>query len=93
MANYALRVPDSLMEYAKKVALDEHVSMNQFFVTAIAEKVSALKTSDYFAQRRARAELSAFDAWLDASPHAQPVAGDALKPKRAARSTTNRAKE
>ena len=80
MANYALRVPDSLMEYAKKVALDEHVSMNQFFVTAIAEKVSALKTSAYFAQRRSRGDLTAFDAWLEASPDVAPVAGDALLP-------------
>lgn len=93
MANYALRVPDSLMEYAKKVALDEHVSMNQFFVTAIAEKVSALKTSDYFAQRRARADLSAFDAWLDASPDAPPIAGDALTPKRAERRQLKSTKE
>ena len=80
MANYALRVPDSLMEYAKKVALDEHVSMNQFFVTAIAEKVSALKTSAYFAQRRGRGDITAFDAWLEASPDAAPDAGDALLP-------------
>ncbi|MDY0331657.1 MAG: hypothetical protein RBR52_14350 [Thiomonas sp.] len=81
MANYALRVPDSLMEYAKKVALDEHVSMNQFFVTAIAEKVSALKTGDYFAQRRSRGNLTAFDAWLEASPDATPAAGDELLPR------------
>ena len=84
MANYALRVPDSLMEYAKKVALDEHVSMNQFFVTAIAEKVSALKTSTYFAQRRSRGDLSGFDVWLEASPDAAPVAGDELLPPGAA---------
>ena len=39
MSNYALRVPESLFAYARKVAEEEHVSMNQFFVTAIAEKV------------------------------------------------------
>ena len=44
MANYALRVPESLLNYARQVAGEESVSMNQFFVTAIAEKVSALKT-------------------------------------------------
>jgi predicted HicB family RNase H-like nuclease len=37
MANYALRVPESLFEYARGVAEEEKVSMNQFFVTAIAE--------------------------------------------------------
>ena len=76
MANYALRVPESLFEYARKVAEEEHVSMNQFFVAAIAEKVSALKTEAYFCERQARGEPIAFDAWLAASPDADPLAGD-----------------
>ncbi len=78
MANYALRVPESLFEYARKVADEESVSMNQFFVTAIAEKVSALKTETYFGERQARGELSAFDSWLRKSPAAQPMPGDEL---------------
>ena len=76
MANYALRVPESLFAYARKVAEEEQVSMNQFFVTAIAEKISALKTEAYFRERQARGELAAFDAWLDASPDAAPAPGD-----------------
>lgn len=78
MANYALRVPESLFEYARGVAEEEKVSMNQFFVTAIAEKVSALKTESYFRERIARGDDSAFDIWLDASPTAQPESGDEL---------------
>jgi len=76
MANYALRVPDSLMAYARQVAEEEHVSMNQFFVTAIAEKVSALKTEAWFRERHARGDLQAFDSWLQASPSAPPLPGD-----------------
>ena len=76
MANYALRVPDSLMAYARQVAEEEHVSMNQFFVTAIAEKVSALKTEDWFRERQARGDLQAFDSWLQASHSATPLPGD-----------------
>ena len=78
MANYALRVPESLFDYARLVAEEEHVSMNQFFVTAIAEKVSALKTETYFRERQARGDLAAFDTWLAASPEMPPVAGDEL---------------
>ncbi|WP_299067080.1 hypothetical protein [Accumulibacter sp.] len=78
MANYALRVPESLFAYARQVAEEEHVSMNQFFVTAIAEKVSALKTEAYFRERQARSDLSAFDDWLAASPEAAPMEGDEL---------------
>jgi hypothetical protein len=76
MANYALRVPESLFAYARQVAEEENVSMNQFFVTAIAEKVSALKTEAYFRERMARGNLAAFDAWLAASPSGPPEPGD-----------------
>lgn len=78
MANYALRVPESLYTYARQVAEEEQVSMNQFFVTAIAEKVSALKTEAYFRERRERGDLADFDAWLAASPDLEPEAVDAL---------------
>ncbi len=76
MSNYALRVPESLLAYARLVAAEEKVSMNQFFVTAIAEKVSALKTESYFKERAARGDLAGFDAWLAASPDVPPTPGD-----------------
>jgi hypothetical protein len=78
MANYALRVPESLFSYARQVAEEESVSMNQFFVSAIAEKVSALKTEAYFMERQARGEPIAFDAWLAFSPDVKPMTGDEL---------------
>jgi hypothetical protein len=78
MANYALRVPESLFEYARLVADEEKVSMNQFFVTAIAEKVSALKTESYFRERAARGHDAAFDRWLETTPDVVPDAGDEL---------------
>ena len=78
MANYALRVPESLFSYARQVAEEEQVSMNQFFVCAIAEKISALKTELYFKERQARGEPIAFDTWLGASPDVEAVAGDEL---------------
>ena len=79
MSNYALRIPDSLFAFARKVAEEEHVSMNQFFVTAIAEKVSALKTETYFRERQARGDLTGLDTWLAASPDAPPQAGDEIE--------------
>jgi hypothetical protein len=79
MANYALRVPESLFSYARQVAEEEEkVSMNQFFVSAIAEKVSALKTELYFKEREARGEPISFDAWLAASPNSKPINGNEL---------------
>ena len=78
MANYALRLPESLFSYARQVAEEEQVSMNQFFVSAIAEKVSALKTELYFKERQSRGEPTDFDAWLAVSPDVEPISGDEL---------------
>lgn len=52
--NYALRLPDSLMVQVKRLAKRDRVSMNQFMLTAIAEKTSALATEEFFAERAAR---------------------------------------
>ncbi|OCB03094.1 hypothetical protein BBC27_09605 [Acidithiobacillus ferrivorans] len=76
MSNYALRVPESLLAYVRQMAAEEQVSMNQFFVTAIAEKVSALKTEAYFRERQASGDIAALDDWLVASPDRPPLKGD-----------------
>ncbi len=55
--NFALRLQPSLMEEAKKVAKAEGVAVNQVINVAVAEKVSALRTEEYFAERAARANL------------------------------------
>lgn len=78
MANYALRVPDSLFGYVRTVAAEDQVSMNQFFVTAIAEKISAMKTVEYFQTRRERGNLDAFDAFMARVPNVPPMAGDEI---------------
>lgn len=78
MTDYALHVPESLFAYARKIAEEEKVPMNQFFVAAIAEKVSALKTEAYFRERQSRGKPAAFDAWMEASPDAEPMTGDEL---------------
>ena len=36
--------------------------MNQFLVIAAAEKISAMETENFFAERRARADREAFRA-------------------------------
>jgi len=47
--NYALRIPDYYKNDIDELKGD--VSINQFIVNAIAEKISSLKTEDYLAQR------------------------------------------
>lgn len=76
MSQYALRLPDSLFEAARRLSEADNVSMNQFFAMAIAEKVAALTTSDYLAQRGKSADLDAYRAVLAKVKANPPVAGD-----------------
>jgi hypothetical protein len=48
MSNYALRLPESLKQAAKRIAASDDTTMNQFFVVAIAEKISAMETAKFF---------------------------------------------
>jgi hypothetical protein len=54
--NFALRLQPSLMEEARKVADSEGVALNQLINVALAEKVSALRTEEYFRERALRAD-------------------------------------
>ena len=58
-SNYALRLPASLKRELEKVAREDGTSLNQLIVTAVAEKLSALRTVDFFEERRARADVGA----------------------------------
>jgi hypothetical protein len=37
------------------------ISVNQFVATAVAEKLAAMNTAAFFAERRAKADFAAFD--------------------------------
>jgi hypothetical protein len=56
-SNFALRLQPSLLAEARSVAEAEGVALNQFINIAVAEKLSALRTTQYFAERAARADL------------------------------------
>lgn len=78
-SNFALRLQPSLMEEAKKVAKAEGVAVNQLINVAVAEKVSALRTEEYFAERAARGDVKkAFQVLTRAGRGNAPVAGDEL---------------
>ena len=64
MSQYALRLPESLKQAAKRIAAADDTTMNQFFVVAIAEKISAMETADFFARRAANTNPAAAQgAW------------------------------
>ena len=80
MANYALRLPDSLLEQARKTAKKDSVSMNQLFISAIAEKLAVLEAESLIRQRAARDDRKAFRKILDNVPDGEVIPGDEIIP-------------
>lgn len=74
------------MEEVKKVAKAEGVAVNQLINVAVAEKVSALRTEEYFAEHAAKGDLKkALRVLRGAGRGNQPIAGDELPAKRTRR--------
>ena len=79
MTTLSLRVPESLHRAIKELASQDGYSMNQFLITAAAEKLSALETVDYLRLRAKRANLDNFDKLLARVPDTEPDKGDELQ--------------
>lgn len=77
-STYPLRLPTSLKAAVEKLSKADGTSINQFVVVAVAEKVAAMTTEELFAERRARADLAAFDRIMNRRNGAPPQPGDEL---------------
>ncbi len=73
-----LRLPKSLHKIIKKQAKEDGISINQFLVTAAAEKLSALLTEDYLEKEAMMGKREDFINVLKAVPHVKPEAYDEL---------------
>lgn len=78
MTTLSIRVPDSLHRAIKELATKDGYSMNQFLITAAAEKLSALETVEYLRHRAERGNLKDFDSLLARVPDGVPNPGDEL---------------
>ena len=54
MSTLSIRLPNSIHEHTKKLALEEGISINQFVASAVAEKLAALDTERYLGARATR---------------------------------------
>lgn len=60
-STYPLRLPRSVKAEVERRAREDGISINQFVATAVAEKLAAMNTASFFAERRQRADFRAFD--------------------------------
>jgi hypothetical protein len=77
-SNYALRLPASLKKSVEQIAREDGTSLNQFIVTAVAEKLAALKTVDYFHARAKQGNLAAALNLLSREGGVPPQDGDEI---------------
>ena len=78
-SNVALRLQTSLLEEARRVAESEGVALNQLINVAVAEKVSVLRTAEYFRERSNRADIGKAKRILKKAGRGNtPVVGDEL---------------
>lgn len=76
-SNVALRLQTSLLEEAKRVAESEGVALNQLINVAVAEKLSALRTEEFFRERSGRASIEKAKRVLRRAGRGKPpLAGD-----------------
>jgi uncharacterized protein (DUF1778 family) len=78
-ANYSLRLQASLKTAAERMAASDGTSLNQFINVAVAEKLSALETEEFFRERAAKGDRRAFLHFLDGADDNPPGAGDVAK--------------
>ncbi len=77
MSTLSLRLPDSIHQKVKELAVRDQISINQFIAMAVAEKLSAIMTVEYLEERARRGNAAEYQRVLDRVPDRTPLEGDA----------------
>ena len=64
MSAISLRLPVSLHKKVRELAKREGISINQFISTTLAEKLSALMTTEYLEERAKRGDRKKYERVL-----------------------------
>ena len=74
-----IRLQRSLLEEVQKLAQEEGTSVSEFVNVAVAERVGALRTARFFAERAARADVaSAIELLRHLGAANEPLPGDEI---------------
>lgn len=78
MSTISLRLPQSIHKQVRVLAKKDEISINQFITTALAEKMSALMTSEYLEDRAKRGSRQKFEQAMAKVKDIEPDKKDAL---------------
>ena len=76
MTTLNLTLPISIQRHLQEMADLDGVPVDQFVMSAVTEKISALTAETYLRARAGRADPAAFRSILDRVPQRAPLAGD-----------------
>ena len=76
MSTLVVRLPESLHKNLQSAAEREGISVDQFVSTSVAEKLAALMTEDYLAERAQRSSREKYLAALAEVPDVEPDPDD-----------------
>jgi len=78
MSALSLRLPKSLHEQLRELAQEDGISVNQFVMLAVAEKVASISTIEYLEKRAKRGSREKLLAILNRAPEIEPEESDKL---------------
>jgi cob(I)alamin adenosyltransferase len=76
MTTLSVTLPNSIHRHIQEMADMDGVPINQFVLSAVTEKISALTAARYLDKRADRADPGALQAVLNKVPQRTPLAGD-----------------
>ena len=78
-ATYPLKLPASIKAAAARLAKEDGVSLNQWIMAAVAQKIGAIETAaDFFKHRAGNARPEDLKAFLASAPDVPPEPGDEI---------------
>lgn len=77
-STFPLRLPVSMKAALEEISERDGTSMNQFLVIAAAEKIAAMETERFFAERRTRMDRKAFRRILNRKGGEPPRSEDSV---------------
>jgi hypothetical protein len=78
VSTISLRLSESLHRRIRELAKQEGISINQLVTTAVAEKLSALMTEVYLAERARRGSRAKFERALSKIRSGEPDEADKI---------------
>ncbi len=68
MTALTVRLPNSVHQKVRELAVRDDISVNQFIASAVAEKMASVLTIDFLRQEAFKGQRGDFDRYLHAIP-------------------------